>query len=391
MARKTAKPIKKSIFRKLPPISKKLFFLALGIYLSYLAMDFTRKYSIDIKLRNDEDITEVKQQAEVAPKIIYKPEPRPKYMLYMAQGYMWIFFSVENVLKKLGFEKIDIKIRKNTKVPSDWNLLWSYDYHNEIPIDFSKVQYHQKINHLPGNFVLCMKDNLAVNTDSKYIPKAFNNSESLKQYAQENPNARFVQKLWSNRGVELKKASEINFDLFGPGYKYFAQLYIEDPLLIDGHKFDFGIYVLITSIDPLRIYYYEKNTLIRFCVEKYDPTNYDNIDSYVIGDACLFPWDIEALSFYYNNSYTYKESMNVYFNKRGYDMSHVWRQVEDCIRSIVVSKEESFIMFVSRNALNWIKLFLMSQSSSRSSTRRNTRFSSSIVSISYLIVISTFI
>lgn len=313
-------------------------------------MNFTRNYSIEVKPRNantSTTVAELKPEVVVKPQIIYKTEPRPKYMLYMAQGYMWIFFSVENVLKKLGLEKIDVKIRRNMEVPTDWNLLWSYDYHNEIPINFSTVKYHQKINHIPGNFVMCMKDNLAVNTDSKYIPKAFNNSESLQKYAKEHPKVRFVQKLWSNRGVELKKATEINFDLFGPGYKYFAQVYIENPLLIDGHKFDFGIYVLVTSIDPLRIYYYEKNTLIRLCVEKYDPTNYDNIDTYVISDACLFSWDIDGLSQYYNRSYTYKEAMNAYFTKRGYDMSKVWPQVEDCIRSIVVSKEYSFIKWVN--------------------------------------------
>lgn len=79
-----------------------------------------------------------------------------------------------------------------------------------------------------------MKDNLAVNTDSKYIPKAFNNSHSLMEYVSNHPNTRVVQKLWSNRGVELKEAHEINFEIFGPGFKYFAQVYVENPLLIDG-------------------------------------------------------------------------------------------------------------------------------------------------------------
>lgn len=254
---------------------------------------------------------------------------------------------MDNVLKKLGLEKIEIEIKRHETVHNDWDLLWSYDYHNEIPIDFSKVKYYQKVNHIPGNFVLCMKDNLAVNTDSKFIPKAFNNTESLKAYALEHPKTRYVQKLWSNRGVELKEIDDINFDIFGPGYKYFAQVYVENPLLIDGHKFDFGIYVLVTSIDPLRIYYYGKNTLIRMCVDKYDPNNYDNIDSYVISDACLFPWDVDALSIYYNQSYTYKDAMNAYFKKNGYNMDKVWKDVETAIREIVVSKEYSFIEWVN--------------------------------------------
>lgn len=176
--------------------------------------------------------------------------------------------------------------------------------------------------------------------------------KSIAEYAKENPNARFVQKLWSNRGIELKNSSDINFDLFGPGYKYFAQEYIENPLLVDGFKFDFGVYVVVTSINPLRIYFYEKNTLIRLCVEKYNPDNYDNVDSYVISDACQFPWDVDALSIYYNNSYTYKEAMNAYFTNRGYDMTKVWLEVEDCIREIVLMKEYSFIHWVSSKAFS---------------------------------------
>lgn len=341
----------KQKYRRLQTVIKKLFIIVLGIYLSFFAMNFAKNYEIKVQPKNSEN-KEVMQAENATSRVLYLMEPRPKYWFYMARGYMWIFFSVDNVLKKLGLEKIEIKVNHRETVHNDWDLLWSYDYHNEIPIDFSQLKYHQKINHIPGNFVLCMKDNLAVNTDSKYIAKAFNNTKSLMEYAKHHPNTRFVQKLWSNRGVELKNASEIHFELFGPGYKYFAQVYIENPLLIENYKFDFGVYVLVTSINPLRIYYYGKNTLIRLCVNEYDPTNYDNVDSYVISDACMFPWDIDALSIYYNNSYTYKEAMNAYFTKKGHDMNRVWSQVEDCIRSIVLSKEESFIYWVSCKSLD---------------------------------------
>jgi tubulin monoglycylase TTLL15 len=34
---------------------------------------------------------------------------------------------------------------------------------------------------------------------------------------------------------------------------------------VDGYKFDIGIYTMITSIDPLRIYIYNGDALLRFC------------------------------------------------------------------------------------------------------------------------------
>lgn len=310
-----------------------------------LLLNFTQKYRIDIKVRRVDKI-EIEEKSNLSQQVVYKPDARPKYWFYMARGYMWIFFSVDNVLRRLGLEKIEIKVNMHEMVHMDWDLLWTYDYQNEIPIDFKKLKYNQKINHIPGNFVLCMKEILAMTTDSKYVPKAFNNSADILKYAEKHPEARFVQKYWSNRGVKLKKAAEINFSLFGAGNKYFAQLYVENPLLIGGFKFDFGVYVLVTSIDPLRIYYYAKNTLIRLCEKKYDPNNYEDIDSYVISDACQFPWDVEALNVYYNNSYNYKESMNAYFIKQGIDTRRIWSQVEDCIRSIILSKEYSYIYWV---------------------------------------------
>lgn len=279
----------------------------------------------------------------------------PKYWLYQSYNNSWIFSSVENVLKRMGVEKIEMNVDENELFHMEWNLLWTYDYHGQLPIDFSKLLYHQKINHIPGNYVIVTKDILSICANSKYIPKAFNESDKLLEYAAKYPEKKFVQKFHSNRGVLLKNASDIIFDISAKSalFRYFAQEFVEDPLLFEGHKFDFGVYVVITSVNPLRIHYYTKNILLRFCRLPYDPNNFENVDSYVISNVCLFSWDFPKLQMYNNHTYTYKEAFSLYLTKKGYNMSVVWFQVEDCIRTIVLANEHHFIEAV-RNEFNFL-------------------------------------
>jgi len=46
-----------------------------------------------------------------------------------------------------------------------------------------------------------------------------------------------------------------------------AQKYVSNPLTVDGHKFDFRIYMLIASTDPLIAYYHDG--FLRISLSKY--------------------------------------------------------------------------------------------------------------------------
>lgn len=85
----------------------------------------------------------------------------------------------------------------------------------------------------------------------------------------------------SSQGKGISVISSFDEIPRGAGLKaQIIQQYIQDPLLIDGYKFDLRVYVALTSVNPLRLYVYDEG-LVRFASERYDTTDLKNVFSHL--------------------------------------------------------------------------------------------------------------
>lgn len=152
----------------------------------------------------------------------------------------------------------------------------------------------QRINHFPGMSNVARKSRLARNLDRmrRSFPREFNfyprtwvlpgewGSFKLEFDAHGRSSRTFIIKPDSGcQGKGIYLTQDLN--RVDPIESQVAQVYVRKPLLIEGLKFDLRVYVLVTSVDPLRVYVF-KDGLARFCTEEYLRPSSDNL-----GERCM--------------------------------------------------------------------------------------------------------
>ncbi|XP_045460809.1 probable tubulin polyglutamylase ttll-15 [Harmonia axyridis] len=249
--------------------------------------------------------------------------------------------NILTVLERFGF--------KHEQNSTDWDLLWAHDYpfralYNEV----SNLKSHQRINHFPGCGYITNKVDLAT-SGLKYIPPAFKlpqDKKKLLQYIENKHDSTFVEKNNDHRNILFRTREELTGL---ESNSTFVQEFVAKPLLVNGHKFDIGIYTVITSIDPLRIYIYNGDAILRFCPVKYYPFDAKNLDKYVVGDDYLPVWRVPSLEYYYNElGFGMKESLNAYLKSKGKDPTRIWDQIEDSLRITILAKEQQILSVVNK-------------------------------------------
>ncbi|XP_059478151.1 probable tubulin polyglutamylase ttll-15 [Neocloeon triangulifer] len=252
---------------------------------------------------------------------------------------------IRNVFVLLGY-KVSLDLN------SDWDVLWAHDYPFENPLDPSPLEWqmknlkpHQRVNKLPGSGFVTSKVELAT-SGGLGIPPAFRLPQDkfkLIEYARKNPKEKFLEKGNSHRSIRLKSIGEINLD----STKSFVQQFIANPLLIRGYFFDIGVYAIITSVDPLRIYRLDNDVAFRFCNEPYEPFDPLNVEKYVIADNYQPSYKEPVFQKYFNLSFPLKDAFDAHIRSIGGNPKLIWEQIDKQIVAAYLTQEHKFVDLLS--------------------------------------------
>ncbi|XP_055858265.1 tubulin monoglutamylase TTLL4 isoform X2 [Episyrphus balteatus] len=263
---------------------------------------------------------------------------------------------VRNVLSNTG-----VRLLKKT---NDWMGTWGK--HMKSPC-FKTIRPYQKINHLPGSFKIGRKDSCWKNLQKQmikygkkefgFMPKTYVIPADLNllrkswpKYAQRNvkwiikppASARGTGIRVVNRWAQIPKRKPL-----------IVQRYIERPLLINGSKFDLRLYVLVTSINPLRVYMYH-NGLARFASVKY------SAKADTLNERCmhLTNYSINKLSSNYSKNedvnachghkWTIK-SLWAYLSNRGIRTDRLWDALRNLVMRTILAGEHSINTMIKLN------------------------------------------
>jgi len=113
-----------------------------------------------------------------------------------------------------------------------------------------------------------------------------------------------------------------------------AQPFLADPFLIGGRKFDLRTYVLITSISPLRAYFYDEG-LVRFAAGKYN-RNTTKEEEYLTNTSVNKKFSALKLL-----TWTFRQ-LREWFNNNGHSAAAVFASIYKAVVSLLLAAEPAF-------------------------------------------------
>jgi tubulin polyglutamylase TTLL6/13 len=243
----------------------------------------------------------------------------------------------------------------------DMDLLWSDTC---VSVDrFTKMQPYQKVNHFIGMTSITRKNNLGRNLlrmkkrfpeEYRFFPDTWilpTDMADFKAQFNGKKNKTFIVKPsdgYQGRGIFLTRDFEsIPMDSAPSAPTMVVQRYIHKPFLLDGHKFDLRLYVLVTGCDPLRISLHEQG-LVRLASEEYSEPKAKNLQNTMV-HLTNYAINCDNPNFEENQnpedgSDGHKRSLQAVlgqFEEEGMDVQSLMWQIEDLIVKTLLTVQPS--------------------------------------------------
>ncbi|KAK2582281.1 hypothetical protein KPH14_004624 [Odynerus spinipes] len=252
-----------------------------------------------------------------------------------------------------------------------WCGSWSEAMYS---FNFSNLRNFQKINHFPGSYEIGHKDRLSKNLGRMitlhgrkrfdFVPKTYilpHDRDLLLKIWAKNDNKKWILKPpASSRGRGIKVISK-KTQIPKPCDYLVIQRYLSRPKLINGNKFDLRLYVLVTSFDPLRIYFYTEG-LVRFASNEYIYSVSNLHDQFMH----LTNYSINKCSSHYTENDSvdackgHKWSLKCLWNhleKQGVNTANIVKRIHDIVVKTVVSAESCVNNFSRVYAASWYNCY----------------------------------
>ncbi|KAL4238359.1 ligase [Mactra antiquata] len=256
---------------------------------------------------------------------------------------VWIHGNKKGILDqvRIVFEKLGFAVSSGE---TDWDVFWAFEYPfvGNMSRPMIQLKPHQMVNHFPGTVYITNKASLSF-VHKDYVPKTFimpRHKKELLQYAAEYPDKRWIKKNIFHRGIKIIELNELELT----SEKYIVQEFVDNPLLIEGRKFDIGVYTVLTSLSPLRVYIINDEHSIRFCLNTYHPFDPLDVDKYVIKENYIPIWKNPPFHDYYNNrKFSIKESFSRYMTSQGENVSTMWSDIHEMIREVFLMHQTNMM------------------------------------------------
>jgi hypothetical protein len=190
-----------------------------------------------------------------------QPPPTRQYLFISKARY-----HLKNVVRQLDqrhlFEHLlpqsnkDVLWEKVSRaLPSEWDILWSF---NAIRWEsLPHLSPNHRINHIPGNGDIVMKPELWKTVQdmnaAHFMPRHFMMPADAEALKLAWPSSNWITKSVTHRGVVMLNSVQ---EIQQLTENQMVAEYVE-PLLVDNRKWDIGVYVVVTSLEPLTIYIYD--------------------------------------------------------------------------------------------------------------------------------------